>query len=340
MWYSKNEKLVCFQKQTTGAKKDIKAGGEERRSRAGRKRELAVPFPSPPLPLLPDADTDTDRQTEMAAADSPRPKRVQRPMRAPCPLPALPPRARLASALAQCRVSGGSGGSKEEVRAQRVVCVCARVCVCVCVLAEGIEKRETRGERKRRDVSTIISNRRSPTADRRSCLALSQPTDRPRPAQQAYVRAAQARAQARAQAPLPQPRASWQPTSATVRQHHRRRHHHARPFWRPSRPWAATWTCGACRPFPRGDAAWRLVNPQGGRGKGRRKERWMQRSGKVAAAAAALLSTTTFVVARLLRLRVTAAARCSVTCPLLLCLLAPVRTGIHAEARRSSSTQD
>ena len=129
--------------------------------------------------------------------------------------------------------------------------------MCVCVSREEREKRNERREKKER---CEHNNKQSPIADRRSCLALWRPTDRPCPAQQAQ-------AQARVRAAQAQPRASWQPTSATVRQHHRRRHHHARPFWRPSRPWAATWTCGACRPCPRGDAAWRLVNPQG-RGRG------------------------------------------------------------------------
>ena len=142
--------------------------------------------------------------------------------------------------------------------------------MCVCVSRGEREKRNERREKKER---CEHNNKQSPIADRRSCLALWRPTDRPCPAQQAN---AQAQAQTRAQAPLPQPRASWQPTSATVRQHHRRRRHHARPFWRPSRPWAATRTCGACRPCPRGDAAWRLVTPQG-RGKGEEKGEVMQR---------------------------------------------------------------
>ena len=155
---------------------------------------------------------------------------------------------------------------------------------------------------------------------------LAQTTRLPCPDQQAQTQA-QAQAWVRMQPPL-QLRASWQPTSAVQ---------HARSFWRPSRPWAATWTCVACRPCPRGDAAWRLVTPQG-RGKGEEKGEVMQReSGGGCGSPFYLLLS---LLACFAYVTVTAAARCSLNCPLLLCLLAPARTGIRAETRRSSSTQD
>ena len=80
---------------------------------------------------------------------------------------------------------------------------------------------------------------------------LAQTTRLPCPDQQAQTQA-QAQAWVRMQPPL-QLRASWQPTSAVQ---------HARSFWRPSRPWAATWTCGACRSYPCVNEAWRQSSRQ------------------------------------------------------------------------------
>ena len=109
---------------------------------------------------------------------------------------------------------------------------------------------------------------------------LAQTTRLPCPDQQAQTQA-QAQAWVRMQPPL-QLRASWQPTSAVQ---------HARSFWRPSRPWAATWTCGACRSYPCVNEAWRQSSRQedeedrreserererergGGRGRKRERER-------------------------------------------------------------------
>ena len=138
----------------------------------------------------------------------------------------------------------------------------------------GKGERSLKREREVGNMCTIIISKLlgSVVAPWRPLLA--QTTRLPCPDQQAQTQA-QAQAWVRMQPPL-QLRASWQPTSAVQ---------HARSFWRPSRPWAATWTCVACRPCPRGDAAWRLVNPQGGGREREREKRETERvsSGKVAA---------------------------------------------------------